>query len=131
VNGIYDQARYQLLTAQLDWRAVPLVLSAWGGTPLFDPTDETVADIIAHGFTEIGTSMPITHQTVSTDGTAQTDPVLIPAVPIGPSVTWFTFAAASQLILFIDDADELPFVPNGLDLIVQPDWLAGRGWWRP
>ena len=36
-NNIYDLARYQLLTAQLDWRAIPLVLTAWSGSPDFDP----------------------------------------------------------------------------------------------
>ena len=27
--------------------------------------------------------------------------------------------------------DNLPFTPDGLDLVVQPDWLEGRGWYRP
>ena len=31
----------------------------------------------------------------------------------------------------IDEAFELPFVPNGLDLVIQPDWLSARGWFRP
>jgi hypothetical protein len=136
-NSIYDQARYQLLTAALDWRSVPLVMSAWSGTPLFEPTDQTIADILLHGFTELSYSMPITGQKVSTDGTAQTDPVVIPGVLIGPDVTWFTFARKnvthelSELILFIDQAEGLPFEPNSLDIVVQPDWLQGRGWWRP
>lgn len=136
-NAIYDQARYQLLTAALDWRTVPLVMSAWGGTPLFDPADRTVADIITHGFAELGYSMTVTGQAVSTDGYAKSNPVLIPGVPVGQPVTWFTFAwqnathVNSQLILFIDQADGIPFHANGLDMVVQPDWLAERGWWRP
>jgi hypothetical protein len=136
-NAPYDKARVQLLTAGLDWRTITLTLSAWGGIPSFDPTDDMISDITARGFTELGISQPITAQAVTANGTAQTNTVVIPAVPIGPSVTWFTMSwsqtihAQSQPILFIDTADDLPFVPNGLDLVIQPDWLQNRGWWRP
>ena len=37
----------------------------------------------------------------------------------------------SELVLFIDEAVELPFAPNGLDMVVTPDWSKNRGWWRP
>jgi hypothetical protein len=30
--------------------------------------------------------------------------------------------------LFIDDAEGLPFTPNGLDVLIEPDWLLERGW---
>ena len=139
MNGIYDLARYQLLTAQFDWQTIPLVLSAWGGTPMFVPTDQTIADVASHGSPELGTSIPITAQSVAINGTAQTNHVLIPPIlPAGPIVTWFTMSrqyptthAFSQPILFIDEADELPFDPRGLEIIVQPDWLDERGWFRP
>jgi hypothetical protein len=138
MNSIYDNARYQLLTAQLNWLTMPLVLSAWGGTPGFFPADVKIVDLVTRGFTELGFSMAIVGQTVTPDGFAKTNPVLIPEIPVGPSVTWFTFSrlntsshTQSQLVLFIDQADVLPFVPNGLDLVIQPDWLAKRGWWRP
>ena len=77
-----------------------------------------------------GSSLPITSQTVAPDGTAQTNQVIIPGVPIGAPITFFTMSDADQLILFIDEAVELPFVPNGLDMVVQPDWLEQRGWWK-
>lgn len=136
-NNIYDNARFLLLTAGLDWRTVPLVMSAWGGTPTFNPADKTVANIIGHGFTELGYSMTVTGQAVSPDGYAQSNPVLIPGVPTGQQVTWFSFSwqnathINSQLILFIDQAEGIPFHANGLDMIVQPDWALERGWWRP
>jgi hypothetical protein len=58
--------------------------------------------------------------------------VLLPAVPVGPLVTWFTMTkAGTDLILYIDDAEGLPFTPNGLDVPVTPDWLSNRGWFRP
>jgi len=136
MNNIYDDARYKLLTAGLDWTAIPLRLAAWGGTPTFVPTDK-ILDHITFRNTLLGYSQPITYQTVTPDGTAQTNPVLIPDVPIGPDVTWFTMVkhvgaqSSAELLLYIDNAEELPFVPNGLDLVVQPDWLQSRGWFRP
>jgi hypothetical protein len=138
MNSIYDLARVQLLTKQFDWPTMPLVLSVWTGTPTFVATDEHISDIMAHGATELGYSMPITQQTVFHNGTAQTNRVIVPAVPIGPMVTWFTMSkkhatvhTESQPILFIDDAEGLPFDPNGLDMAIEPDWLQSRGWFRP
>ena len=137
MNSVYDETRVRLLTASLDWAALDLMLSAWAGTPDYTPTDTTIANIKGRGAVELGFSLPINSASVSVDGTAQTDQVVIPMVPIGPAVTWFTMSdrdAAhdqSKLIIFIDEATELPFVPNGLDLLVNPDWLQMRGWWRP
>ena len=87
--------------------------------------------------TKLGYSQPIVGMNVLPDGLGQTGPVVIPAVPIGMPVTHFTLVFHnavennSQLILYIDDAEGLPFTPNGLDMVIQPDWLQGRGWWRP
>jgi len=130
MNTIYNSARYQLMTAQLNWLTVDLTLTAWSGAAVFDPLDETISDVGAHGPVNRGSSLPITSQTVAPDGTAQTNQVVIPAVPIGDPVTFFTMSNGAQLILFIDEAEGLPFVPNGLDMVVQPDWLQNRGWWK-
>jgi hypothetical protein len=137
VNAIYDTARFSLLTAQLNWMTVQVTLSAWAGTPDFDPTDETLADIKARGGVELAASLPVLGNTVSLDGTAQTGPIVIPTVPIGADVTWFTLARVnathdlSPLLLFVDEATDLPFEPNGLDMLVMPDWALNRGWFRP
>lgn len=137
MNNIYDDARFALLTAQINWPAIGLTLSAWAGAPDFDPTDSTIADIKARGAVELGVSLPVLGTAVASNGTAQTGPVVIPAVPIGPNVTWFTMARTnaahdlSSLLLFVDDAMGLPFVPDGLDMLVQPDWALRRGWFRP
>jgi hypothetical protein len=137
-NDIYDVARLRLLNAQLDWPTLDLVLSAWSGTPDFVVTDLTLADIKARGHTEIAVSATIGGVATSFNGTAQTDDVLLPLVPIGPNVTWFTMAEravahdSSELILFIvETLPPLPFVPNGLDLLLSPDWSLNRGWFRP
>jgi hypothetical protein len=136
-NTIYDAARYKLMNGLFNWPLTNLVLTCWSGTPTFVPGDTTIQDILNHGLTDRGSSLPITSKTVAPDGTAQTNQVVIPAVPIGAPLTFFTMSERnvanylfSDLILFIDEALDLPFDPNGLDIIVQPDWLQRRGWWK-
>ena len=135
-NALYNAAAYAMATATFDWVDIPLRLSAWTGTPMFDPTHLKVADIKLAGGMELGYSLPITVQSVAADGTMQTNQVVIPTVPVGANVTWFTMSGLqplhdnSRLIMFIDEALDLPFVPNGLDLLVTPDWLSNRGWGR-
>ena len=132
MNNIYDVARVRLLTADLDWPAIDARLVAWTSPPDYVPTDQTPADIVARGGILLATSEEITAQTVSIDGTAQTDQVVIRNDTVGPPVTWFTMIEEpDKLILYIDDAAELPFDHRGLDIVVQPDWLENRGWWRP
>jgi hypothetical protein len=135
VNTIYNEARRRFATATLDWTGVELVLFAWRGPPNFVATDKSVADIVGRGVTfSAGMSNPITAKSVAADGTMQTNQVIIPAVAVGADITHFTMcqhiSGLSNLILFIDDAEGLPFEPNGLDMAVSPDWLANRGWGR-
>jgi hypothetical protein len=137
LNTIYNEARRRLATAALDWTTVDLVLVAWSGAPSFMANDKTVADVASHGAVPVAYSIQIVNKAVSIDGTAQTDQVLLPKVPIGPAITHFTMCQRhatvpnmSQTILFIDDAEGLPFVPNGLDMVIEPDWLENRGWFR-
>jgi hypothetical protein len=136
-NQIYDVSRRSLLLGALNWTSIPLVMLAFRDTPVFDPTDATLQQVVDTTPTLAGTSLPVTGKTVTVDGTAQTDPIVVPGIPVGPDVTFFVLSentgsyATSRPILFIDDAFELPFVPNGLDLVIQPDWLSQRGWWRP
>lgn len=135
MNRPYNIARFRMLNDGLDWTLSDLRLTAWGGVPSYNPVDDAPSDIVGRGYTPLGVSLPVTQKTVSADGTAQTNQAVIPAVPIGPPVTWFTMhkvvGLGSELILFVDDAVELPFDPNGLDMVVQPDWFDNRGWFRP
>lgn len=135
MNKIYDQGRYLLATAGLDWRATDLVLVAWSGTPVFTKTDRTVADIVTRGVTALlGYSQTITAKTVAGDGALQTNHVVIPGVSVGPMVSHLTMCRRnatpnlSELLLYVDDAEGLPFTPNGLDMVLTPDWLQNRGW---
>ena len=137
MNDIYDEARRRLATATLDWTAIDLMLTAWRGTPTFVPTDKTINDVIAHGNSTVAAySLPIVTKDVAVDGTAQTDEVVLPDVAIGAPITHFTMCQrnvvpeSGQLILFIDNAEGLPFIPNGLDMVIKPDWLQNKGWFR-
>lgn len=131
MNQPYDIARYRFVTADFNWLTTDLRLTAWGGVPQFVATDTMVSDLTVRGTPLLGTSQPITLKSVTSDGTVQTNQVLIPNVPIGPDVTHFTMSDTSgRLILFVDQALDLPFTPTGLDMVVQPDWLEQRGWFR-
>jgi len=130
-NQPYDSARYRFVTAGLNWLTTDLRLTVWGGAPVFVPTDTMVSDLTVRGVPLLGASQPITVKSVTANGTAQTNAVVIPNVPIGPDVTHFTMGdTTGRLILFIDQALDLPFTPNGLDMVIQPDWLEQRGWFR-
>lgn len=136
-NQIYDNARRRLLTADLDWQTIELMLVPWDGVPDFVATDTKINNITARGALPRGYSDPITSQTVTTTGIGQTNLILIPDVEVGPDISWFTMCerkpvlSESELILFIDTGLDMPFTPNGLDLLVTPDWLSRRGWFKP
>lgn len=137
-NNIYDFGRYLLSTAGLDWRTADMVLTAWSGTPTFNPTHRVVGDLsLAVGAAnKLGNSLPIVDSTVSVEGYNQTSAVIIQGVAVSKQVNYFTMSLRSgvpdqsELLLFVDTADGLPFVSNNLDIVVIPDWAAARGWFR-
>jgi hypothetical protein len=137
MSNIYDISRVQLMAGLFDWRVADLILVAWDNVPIFNPIMQKITAIKTSGFNELGVSLPITGLAIEAAGIAQSDAVVIPGVPVGPNVTWMTLCIRhptvhdqSQLLLFIDDAVELPYVPNGLDIVVSPDWAYQRGWWK-
>jgi hypothetical protein len=136
-NNLYDAQRRFMLLSNFNWTTMALRLLAWSGTPSFVATDTTVNNLIGRGYTIRGTSLDVLGKAVTTTGVAQTSAITIPDVPVGNNITWFTMVKfnaspnAQELILFIDDAFELPFVPNGNDMLVRPDWAQERGWFRP
>ena len=137
-NGVYDYARYLLSTAGLDWRAADLMLTAWSGAPDFVPSDRIVGDIVVRVGAEdkLGDSLPIVDNFVTQDGYNQTSAVIIQGVPVSREVTFFTMSLRhpvpeqADLILFTDTVLGMPFIANGLDIIVLPDWAQARGWFR-
>lgn len=132
-NQPYDIARYRMVTGAFNWLTANLNLTAWSGTPTFVATDQSNADLTARGSVGRGTSLTVTAKSVATNGTVQTNQVVIPSVAVGAPVTFFTMSdgtGVGSLLLYIDDAIDLPFTPNGLDMVIQPDWLTQRGWFR-
>ena len=137
-NKPYDVARVRMLTASLDWPETDIILSLWSGTPTFNPKHTVIGHIVGLGgdVTLRGHSMPTADTTVAGDGTAQSDVMLIKTVPIGPDITWMTLSErwsttkSSKLLIYIDEAMFLPFRANGLDVVVTPDWLQQKGWFR-
>jgi hypothetical protein len=137
-NGIYNYARYMLSTANLDWRAADMVLTAWSGTPTFNPQHRVVADLVAvvGAANKLGDSLPIVDSTVDPEGYNQTSAVVIQGVAVSKQVNYFTMSLRagvpeqSELLLFVDTASGLPFVSNNLEIVVIPDWAENRGWFR-
>lgn len=136
-NRIYDLARYHLATGGLDWRAAELWLAAFSGPADFVKTDVSIAAIVARGIVlPQGNSLAVTGKVVLADGVVQTQPVVIPGASTisGETITQFVMAkgapgsASSEPVLWLDDVYGLPFVANGLDIVVQPDWAQSRGW---
>lgn len=136
MNILYNVARNQFATGSIDWRVFNPVFIAWGGTPDFNPLDTIVSHIKARGNVELSRSLPITSKTVTPAGNLQTNNVVLPSVPAGSTVTWFTFCRAGVTadgatpLLFVDDAENLPYDTDGLDVIITPDWVEARGWGR-
>ena len=137
-NFPYYRFRCEMLAGQVIWPTESLILVAWSGPLEFFPEDVTVGDITTRAHSVLrGVSLPITGAAIHSHGYAQSDPALIQGITIGATITYFTMArkmgttASSQLLLYIDEAWDLPWTANGLDLPVQPDWLAMEGWFRP
>lgn len=134
INALYDNARERLLSAQLDWANLDLRMTAWGGNPetSFNPSHLTQAAL----GTPISTSQPILTPSVRPGGYAQSSKVMFPAVPMGTSVQFMvlcevtTLPADRRLIAYLADVAGLPFIPNGGDYLIKPDWLFAQGWFR-
>jgi len=131
VSGIYDNARLKFATAALDWRSANYLLTAWKGTKDFVPADANISMITSRGQAQqVGTSMPIVGKAVDTKGVMKTNAVVIQGIPAGNTVTFFVMALGTEPMLFVDDVLGLPYLSNGLDIVVQPDWALAQGWCR-
>lgn len=137
MSAIYDYLANRLLNAAFNWNTADIQLIAWTGVPTFVATDDTITTFKTHGATELGRSQPVLARSVASQGIAKSGPIVIPAVPVGPQITHFTMTLknvspdAGNMLWFIDDVLGLPYDPDGTDVVVQPDWLQNRGWFRP
>lgn len=137
MNTFYARYRDHLLAADTPWTGLPVGLVAWSGIYFFDEAHITVANVQTAGGTVVSVAEPNPTTIAGPGGYAITDAMLLKAVPVGPPVSFLTLirvgpsVPTSELIAYINQAEGLPFIPNGLDIVVQPDWLNRRGWFRP
>ena len=135
MSDLYRGARERFLGApNFDWVGMSARLQAWSGPYTFDEAHALNSSVAATA-TLRATSLALTNK-AKTYGYAISDPAVLAAVPVGAPITFFTLSEytgdllAMPLIAYINVGPSLPFTPNGLDWNVQPDWLAGRGWFR-
>jgi hypothetical protein len=134
INALYDNARERMLSAQLNWASLNLLMTAWGGDPetSFDPSHLTQTVL----GTPLATSQPILTPDVRPGGYAQSSKALFPAIAMGTSVQFVVLCEANatpanrRLIAYLSDVSGLPFIPNGGDYLLKPDWLFSQGWFR-
>lgn len=137
MSSLYNRFRERLLSADIAWTGAEIGCVAWTGKYWFDETDRYVSDIVASNGAIVSVAERNVTAIAGVGGYAITDPMLFKNVPIGFPVSFLTLTfpsdtiGLSELICYIDHGEGMPFTPNGLDWIVQPDWLSRRGWFRP
>lgn len=138
MNNLYSSPRERMLLNQFNWPTLPLAMVACRGPYVFKEEDETLADITASGGQIAQLGLPLLDMVVIDGGYARSGTAVIPLVPASPDPVTFLIivemtgvTADAKLIVYLDDAIGLPFVPNGQDQTVQADWIARRGWFRP
>jgi hypothetical protein len=137
MNNLYLNARYRMVTGDFDWRTLDVLLAAWSGPYMFDEGHRTNNDVVLAGGIPIAYAEPNASNTIHAQtAIVQTNPILFRQVPIGPPLVFLTQAIrginelSSELIAYYDTGEGLPYAPNGLDVLVHPDWLNQRGWFR-
>lgn len=137
MNAQYNLQRVRRATGAFNWPTLTCYMQAWRGAYVFDAAHETVSDVTASGGTLVATSLALLDQQVTSGGYLRSGPVAIPAIAPSSPITFLLLvrdtgggAAAYAPIAYYDDAIGLPFTPNGLEWLIQPDWLSERGWLR-
>lgn len=133
INSLYNDARERMLSSQLNWATMPLVMLAYKLDPTtsFDPTDLIQSDI----GTPWAVSQSMLNPIVQSGGYAKSGGAEFLTIPIG-TVTFFVLAedlptpTPRRLLVYLSDANNLPFISNGGDYMIKPDWLFSQGWWR-
>lgn len=134
VNALYDDARVRLLSAQLNWPTLNLVMLAYTGDPntSFVPTHLTQANL----GTPYAVSQQMTNPAIISGGYASSDAANFTTIPVGFNVQFFVLAeqnavpTSRKLLAYLADLNNMPLIPNGAGYLVKPDWTAHRGWFR-
>ena len=138
MNRPYAHVREEMLNAVFNWPATDLELQCWTAG-VFDETQMYVSQLVAAGGIPSAKSTAPIHTFVETGGYASSDGVLLPGASftVGERIVFMTLSdrtgalADPKLVLWVDDAEGFPFVADGLDVLITPDWVLHRGWWRP
>ena len=139
MSAPYASIRERLLYRTFDWVTSDLELQAWSGG-VFNEAHIRVSDLAATGAHPGAKSVETPLAFIRPGGYAASDSIKLPGgnFTVGELVTFLTLsdrsdgnAADPLLILFLDDVEGMPFIANGLDYYVNPDWLFKRAWWRP
>lgn len=133
-NALYDNARERLATAQLNWPTLNLVMLAYTGNPAtsFNPTHLNQGNI----GTPYAVSQQMTTPIVMPGGYCSSDAASFVAMPMGTNVTFFVIAEDNatptirKLLVYLDQIQSLPLIPNGGNYLIKPDWSQHRGWFR-
>lgn len=127
VNALYDSGREGFLAGNIDWDGdvIRLVFVDHADDTPSVTLDDNLDDILAVARVAIS---PVFAGKTTTDGVADANDVTVPGVTgdIFESITIYQDTgneATSILIVYIDTATNLPFTPNGGDVVVQ--WNNG------
>ena len=130
MNTLYTSAKQMLLEAQLNWLTDPvygILLNSAFYT--FSPNHSSLADIDSEAF--IRSSNYLTGRT-ALNGAADADDLPFDAIEGGPIVTAMILvkdggtASSTKLIAYIDQAVNLPYTPDGRNILVVWDNAPSR-----
>lgn len=140
MSAPYAAIRERLLYQSFNWQGAVLELQAWSAGN-FDETHIRTSDLTtAGGVLQSRSGVNFAPPWIVPGGYAASDRMILPGnlFQVGQQISFLTLSdraggndADPLLVLFIDDAEGLPFIANGIDYVVTPDWLQFRGWWRP
>jgi hypothetical protein len=125
-NRLYPLARQSFAEAQIDWTSDTIRIAALKSTYTYSATHQFVTDL---GANIVARSADLSTKT-DTSGVLNSDAALF-ALLTGLTVQylavfqWTGSDATSRLLYYIDTGINLPTIPNGLDVTVQPDPTTG------
>jgi hypothetical protein len=133
LNILYDDARMRMLNGQLVWPSMSLLMLAYSGDPTisFNPAHLIQSDV----GTPVAVSQGVLTPSVAAGGYAKSGYAEFLSIPVG-NVTFFVMCEANatpasrRLLVYLSDLNNLPFISNGGDYLVKPDWLFRQGWFR-
>lgn len=135
MNQLYATARQRLLKATLDWEDTDLDvrLLLFNTAYTFVETHTTVTNV---GTPKAQSELLLVKSATSL-GYARSSAAVFASIAVGAPVTFGVLvediggaASTWKLLAYIDEAEGLPFTPNGIAYKVVPDWLSSQGWFR-